>query len=103
MDQVRLLDAGVKVRVTLKDPEGNVVPVATATVIKYHFLKPDGSILSVDGALDSDGTDGKVKYTSDADDFDQVGIWRYQVYVTLSGGVLHSTQGKLKVTDIIKK
>ena len=102
MDELRLQDEGVKIRVTLKDPAGTAVDVSTATLIKFHFQKPDVSLLSVTGSFNSDGNDGKVYYTTVSGDLSQTGVWKYQVYITLSTGVLHSAVGKFKVTDILK-
>lgn len=101
MDTIRLEDTGVKIDPVMVDPDGNVINISAASAITFHFQKPDGSVLSVTGALDTDGTDGKVKYVTQAGNIDQVGTWQYQVYVTLADGPLHSEKAKFKVQDII--
>lgn len=99
MYEMRKNDVGVELLVTLKDPQGDAVDVSAASAIVFKFLKPDSTVLSATGSLSGTGADGKVRYVTQSGDVDQSGIWRYQVWVTLSGGVLHSDIGSFKVTD----
>lgn len=101
MDKIRNEDAGVQIIVTLYNPDGEIVDVSSSSAIAFKFEKPDGSILETTGSLYSDGTDGKVDYTTQTGDIDQVGIWKYQVYVTLGGGILHTRKEKIRVEPII--
>lgn len=101
MDTVRELDIGVELLVTLKDPDGAVEDVSDASVIRFRFRKPDGTEISRTGSLKTDGTDGKVSYTSVENDFDQVGLWRYQVYVEAGSTKRTSTQTSFRVQDAI--
>ena len=56
-----------------------VVVLAFGTII-FKFKKPDGTIIDKIGSFTTDGTDGKVEYTtSDEDDIDQAGEWEYRV------------------------
>lgn len=101
MDEIRKSDVGVKFLVTLQNPQGTAEDVSAASLIRFHFVKPDRTVLSVTGAFEGTGADGKVQYTTVSGDIDQLGLWRYQVYITLSGGVLHSDVGMFRVTEIL--
>lgn len=103
MTEVREYDIGVELLVTLTDGT-SAMDVSTATTIQFRFAKPGGTEVTKTGTLKTDGSDGKVRYVSVEDDFDEQGIWRYQVRVILSGGQdLTSTVAKFKVTDAIGK
>lgn len=102
MDKIRKLDAGVQILVTIYSPDGEVVDVSTATLIAFKFDKPqDSTVLETTGSFYTDGSDGKVYYTTQTGEMDQVGIWKYQVYITMGGGILHTRQEKFRVEPII--
>ena len=65
---------------TLKDEDGAIVDVSSASVMQMVFNKPDGTAVVKDAALSTDGTDGKIKYESTNTDIDQVGHWQVQGY-----------------------
>ncbi|NLB81929.1 MAG: hypothetical protein GX800_10065, partial [Clostridiaceae bacterium] len=47
---------------------------------------------NVDAEFDSDGTDGKLKYTTIAGDIDTVGRWQVQAYVEIGAAKYYSTK-----------
>jgi hypothetical protein len=77
-------DVGTIIRLTItEDDDTTAINVSGATVKTFYFLKPDGKKESVDAEFYSDGTDGKLKYTTIAGDIDTVGRWQVQAYVEI--------------------
>lgn len=100
MNTVRRLDIGVKLLVTLTS-NGLPFDVSSASLIQFLFKKPDQSVLTTTGSWNTTGTDGNVQYTSIANDFDQIGLWKYQVHIVMPGETLTSTQSSFRVQDSI--
>lgn len=99
--EVREYDIGIELLVTLTSNDV-AFDVSTATSVKFRFRKPSGTEVSKTGSLKTDGTDGKVRYISVANDFDEIGTWRYQVYIELADGSKRTSEmSKFKVTDAI--
>ena len=74
-DEIHQYDIGTRFEITLKD-EGNspeIVDVSTASVTEIIFKKPDGNTVTKTAGFTTDGTDGKIEYTTLANDLDTVG------------------------------
>lgn len=99
----RLNDIGneIKVRINKDDCSGNVENVSSATVITFYIIKPNGTVLTKTGVLDTDGTDGIVKYTTIAGDLDQVGAYRVEVYIEFSAGKFTTTPSSFTVKSTL--
>ena len=50
------------------------------------FKKPDGTSIQRQATFNSDGTDGRIKYTSVSGDLDQPGTWYISANVNTLGG-----------------
>lgn len=86
-------DVGTIIRLTItEDDDTTAVDVSGATVKTFYFRKPDGEKTDVDAEFDSDGTDGKLKYTTVAGDIDTVGRWQVQAYVEIGSAKYYSTK-----------
>src|SRR4051794_21915579 len=96
IQEVHMFDKGLAYIVTVMDDDG-VVDLSAASLIQYHFQKPDGSVLVVPVEKFSDGSDGKVIYYSEPTDFDQSGTWRHQVYIEIGPDAKWSNITKFKV------
>lgn len=83
-------DIGTIIEVTVKDEDDTVINLATATVKQFIFRKPDHVEVVKAAALVTDGTDGKLQYTTIADDVDLAGDWQIQVYIENPSGKWHS-------------
>jgi hypothetical protein len=68
----------------------SVVDISTATTKQIIFRKPDKTLLEKTASFVIDGTDGKLKYTTIANDLDINGKWNLQVRVVLPTGDWHS-------------
>jgi len=83
-NEIHLNDIGTVFTITLKDGS-SVVDISSATTKIIIFGKPDGTSVSQTGTFTSDGTDGKMYYTSVDGDLDQPGWWKIQAYIIDSG------------------
>lgn len=83
-------DVGTKLLVAVTDC-GTVVDISTASTVAIYIKKPDGTILSRSGTLDTDGTDGKMYYTTQAGDIDVAGLYKIQGKVTFPSGASYHT------------
>ena len=89
-------DIGTAFTITVQD-DTTAVNISTATTRQIKFKKPSGTVLIKTGVFVTDGTDGKLRYTSVADDLDEAGKWYLQVYLVLTNWTGHSDQGEFVV------
>tara|TARA_B100001094_G_scaffold220255_1_gene214297 strand:+ start:1128 stop:1433 length:306 start_codon:yes stop_codon:yes gene_type:complete len=94
--EVHVNDVGTKFLATIKD-DGVAVDISTATSITMIFKKPDDELMQKAGTLDSDGTDGKVYYSTLAGDLDEAGLYKLQAKVILSTGTYYTDIYSFKV------
>lgn len=86
-----VLDVGSQLRLRVKNQAGEVVSLAMATKKEIWLKKPGRIYVKEDATFATDGTDGILMYTFDADDLATPGIWLAQVYVELPSSNLHSS------------
>jgi hypothetical protein len=86
MNIVYLGDIGTKFRCTIKDQDGDVVPLVGLTTKIITFIRPDTTTFNVNASFETDGTDGKVYYVTAANDINRLGIWRFRGVVTYGNG-----------------
>lgn len=95
--ELHVNDVGTDLVVTVTDETGAAVNVATATNITVWLTKPDGTVLTKTGTLDTDGTDGKVKYTTQSGDLSVKGTWKIQAAVTIGSASWSTRQAPFLV------
>lgn len=95
-EEIHVGDIGTVFEVTIKDGS-SVVDISSATALQIIFKKPDDSSLTKIAIFSSDGTDGKMKYTSVANDLNISGSWRLQGRVVMPVGEWRSTTGNFGV------
>jgi hypothetical protein len=100
MKSVRLNDVGTVFKVTIKDPEGNIVDVSSASTKQFIFKKPNRSLFNKNASFFTDGTDGVLTYTTTSGVIDAIGIWQIQVYLIISAGTFRSKKLRFKVEEI---
>jgi len=71
--------------------ESYIVDISSATNLEIMFQKDDGSVVTKTAELTSDGSDGKMEYNIIEGDLDQVGDWKMQGRVHMTGGFRWST------------
>jgi len=89
-------DVGTVFQVTLLDGT-TVVDISGATTKQILFQKPNGTTMTKNATFVTDGTDGKLKYTTVANDLDTIGLWKIQARVVLPTGSWHSDTGTFRV------
>jgi|TARA_B100000085_G_scaffold255274_2_gene254986 hypothetical protein len=94
--QIHAGDVGTKLIVTVKD-DGSVVDISSASSLSIFIKKPDGTILTRSGTLETDGTDGKMHYIVVSGDLDVAGVYKIQGKVVLSSGTFSTTTATFKV------
>jgi len=89
-------DIGVNFNITVMNGAA-VLNVSNANSISIIFQKPDASDITKTAALVTNGTDGKIKYTTISGDLDQVGTWQIQARVDFGASVFSTDVQKFKV------
>ena len=85
------------------DDETTSIDISTATIKKFKFLKPDGTILVVDAEFLTNGSDGFLIYETVESDLNVVGIWILQGYVEFaSGRKYHTSIAEFKVKENVE-
>lgn len=82
-DEIHAGNIGTTFKCTILS-NSSPVNISGATVKNIIFTKPDGTKVTKDASLYTDGLDGIMVYTTVADDLNVVGLWRIQGYVELS-------------------
>lgn len=83
-------DTGVVITLTIHDEADAVVNISTATTKQFIFSKPDGTAATVTAVFGTDGSDGVLKYTTLAGDFDKAGNWQVQAKVIAPSFTYHT-------------
>lgn len=98
-EEIHVNDIGTVFRGTVYEDcdAQTLVDISTASVMVMYFQKPDGSVVTQTAVFSTDGTDGKMQYTTIASDLDQAGSWKMQGKVTLPAGDWHTDIHKFKV------
>jgi len=89
MNEIHLGDIGTKFEITVMNSTV-AVNIKTATTKSIIFQKPDESQIEKDAEFTTDGTNGKMKYLTIADDLDQVGMWKFQAHLVMPNGAWKS-------------
>lgn len=90
--RIQMGDIGVIIERTIKQKNASgvweVVDVSTATTVVLRVKAPSGTRQDFTGTLTTDGTDGKVQYTTaTANDLDEAGHWQGQFRLTFPAGL----------------
>lgn len=95
--KIHMGDVGTVFEVQILQPDDTIYSLEGAQTLTFTFQRPDGTFLTVAGALTTDGTDGKVQYITVAGDLNQEGIWLYQVYIEKDPVIKHTDVSKFRV------
>lgn len=96
VNEIHVNDSGIDFRVTMMDDLG-IVDIHQADIKEYRFQSPDGVMFVRDAQFYTDGYDGALTYSTVSTDFNQPGIWRYQVYLKIGPDEKFSDIGKFRV------
>ena len=104
-EQIQKDDVGTIVTVLINQAGTNTPQdVSDITTIKIKIKLKDGTVVSHTGSLDSDGTDGKVKFTSVAASFAVAGDATLQVYLENAAATKkhHTTERAFVINDVLE-
>jgi len=93
-------DYGWVGKLTLKQ-DGTAVDISSYTAWVFILKDPDGVTAEKVAAFDSDGTDGKLKYTIADGDIDSAGNWQVQARISKVGVELTADPLSFLVADRI--
>jgi hypothetical protein len=79
--QIQKGTIGAEIILTVRDQANAILDISTATTKEIIFRKPDGTTVTKTAVFVSNGTDGKVKYTTVSNDLDQVSVWKMQARI----------------------
>lgn len=99
-EEIHQYDIGTDIEVTVRDG-ASAVDISAATAKYLNFYKPSGGSVAKSATLSSDGTNGKMKYTTVSGDLDEVGIWKLQAYLELGAWKGHSSTVSFEVFENI--
>ena len=72
-------DIGVVIQLIVKDTAGAAVNISAASTKDFLFINPTGTAVTKGATFVTDGTDGKLKYTTVSGDFPDSGTWKIRV------------------------
>lgn len=78
-------DIGTVFEVIIKDGTA-IVDISGATTKQIIFKKANGETVTKTATFKTDGTDGKIQYTTVTNDLDVEGTWEIQAFVILASG-----------------
>lgn len=82
---IHVNDIGTELVVAIVDEDGAAVNLAAATVKTIRLKPPTGATLSKAAVLDTNGTDGLIRYDTVSGDLSTPGSWQIQGFVTVAG------------------
>jgi hypothetical protein len=88
---------GVNIMLTVSDQSGAILDLSVASSKKIVFERPNNTTFEKTALFATDGTDGKIYYTTTADDLDQSGLWQLQASVVLGGFTGLSSRVNMRV------
>jgi hypothetical protein len=98
-DYITLYSIGVIFTVTLRDADTKrPKDISLATVKELVFTTPGGESKTRTASFTTDGTNGKIQYTSIAGDLDATGEWGLKGYIDSPSFTGFSDEKKFAVT-----
>ena len=103
-DEVHLDDIGTIFRATINDCDEitgiqSILDISSATTKELIFKSPLGIVKTKTASFTTDGTDGKIEWTTVAADLDVIGEWKLQAYIVLPSGSWRSDIGCFTVYE----
>ncbi len=81
-NEIHLNDVGTIIEVTITE-DGSAVDVSTSTTQELILKDPKGNLKTKTTNFTTNGSDGKIQFTSVITDFDRQGVWRIQAHLVL--------------------
>lgn len=100
MNEVSKNDIAVQLLLTIQE-DSATLDISGATSKSIVVKKPSGESNTYTASFYTDGSDGKIYYNTVSGDLDEVGLYKVQALVVLSGGTYRSDIKKFRVRDNI--
>lgn len=100
-DIIHVGDVGTVFSLTITDADGIAVNLSTALVKRIFFKKPSQERVCKSAVFATDGTNGKIEYTTVDGDIDESGAWQLQGYVEFSDMKLYTEKTSFSVQSNI--
>ena len=75
----------LNVFITIHDQDSAVVDISSASVKEMNLQAPAGTEETITCTLTGDGTDGQMTCAIAANTLNNLALWKYQGFVTISG------------------
>ena len=85
-------DIGAIIEVTVVEPDGDAKDISSASTKQLKFTKPNGVVMTKDAAFSTDGSDGKIRYTTVEGDLTPYGLWSCRAYLVMGGWTGHTSK-----------
>lgn len=95
---VHVMDEGTQFQVTVRDQDGVIVDVSSASVLTMEFTKPNGRILTRTATKTNGGGDGVADYTTATGELDALGAWYVRVYAEIGAWKGRGNRYRFSVT-----
>jgi len=92
-------NVGTVFRMTFKDCDGVVIDISSASTKNMIFASPSGVSSTKAGAFTTDGSNGQLDYTSEADFLNEAGTWSVQGHVIIGAQNFKSDISTFTVID----
>ena len=81
--------------------QGQALDIGAATNLVMRFQKPSGTTVDQTASFVTDGSDGLLRYVTQAGDLDESGWWTRQARFTLGGWSGSSSRVRFRVWPIL--
>jgi len=100
MNEISKNDIAVDIVLTIEE-DSATLDISDASSKSIIIQKPSGTSNTYTASFSTDGTDGKIYYSTVSGDLDEVGLYKVQALVVITGGTYRSEIKKFKVRDNI--
>lgn len=101
ISEIHVGDTGTQLITTIYNQDGSLQDLSGVVSILFKFYSPSRVTKEFAGALYTDGLDGKIVYTTGANDFDEHGTWKQQCVIELAGGTWNTNIKDIKIYENI--
>ena len=76
-------DTGVIIELTINKSDGTAYDLSPASTKEIAFESPSGIRTTKAASFVTDGSDGKIKYVTQANDISEAGMWKVRAHLVL--------------------
>jgi len=92
MPEIHDGDFGHVFEITFVDSDGDAIDISAANTLQIYMRNNAGTVDTHTAGFTTDGTDGKIDYTTVSGDIDTPGLWQIQGHVTDTGVYQRKTE-----------